>query len=329
MATQKAQVTLRGRFPKGTRVRLVKVRDESVLRTDLSDKAVDDQVVGDDGSVTFSKGVEKGQRYFIVGRVEGMPVEVRVTGRAKDDPAEVLEQAPVQPDRVRLSDGSFADEAPEQEKAPALEVQPGPRQNQAGDTPQRSATPRGIATPVDPEETLPYPRQEDVPENVPQMSDTETGQATPIHSAVAIRQDEVPAGVQQRSATPVGVATPIPSGDAVAAQQEKESSEAKAARGEPVRAAAEPLEDAAKAKGRSSGEVSNDDPTEGGDTDAMGQPAEPSEEMLDPAKRSNGKSTPRRRPSSSGTGKNRSTTRKGSGSTATRATGGTRPRGKK
>lgn len=242
MATQKAQVTLRGRFRAGTRVRLVEVKDESVLRAE-GGKLLDVKRVDEDGQVRFTKDVKKGGRYFVVGNVDGQPLEVRARGNTAEEESAVLGQAPVQPDRVRLADGSFADETPERQKTPSREVQPAPRQDQVADgVVQRSDTPRGSAHPVDPEETLPYPRQEDVPDGVVQMSDTETGQATPIQSAVSMRQEDVPDNVVQRSSTATGVATPIPKGDAVRAQQEKESADAKAMRGEPVRAAAEPLD---------------------------------------------------------------------------------------
>ena len=85
------------------------------------------------------------------------------------------------------------------------------------------------------------------------MSDTETGRATRI-AVGPQRQEDVPTGVWQRSHTPTGVATVIPGGGAVQAQEMKESSLAKEMRGEPGRAAAEPLRAATGAGG---GEVQN------------------------------------------------------------------------
>jgi hypothetical protein len=60
--------------------------------------------------------------------------------------------------------------------------EPHPHLNQAsiGDVPQRSSTPLGQATPCDPAEPQPKPRQEDVKKGVQQRSATETGEATPI-----------------------------------------------------------------------------------------------------------------------------------------------------
>jgi hypothetical protein len=68
MAT--AQARLAGRFPPGTDVRLVEVSSAAALRAE-GGREVDSQTVGDDGVVTFSKGVEVGRRYFVVGLVGG------------------------------------------------------------------------------------------------------------------------------------------------------------------------------------------------------------------------------------------------------------------
>ena len=111
-----AQVVLRGRFSPGTIVRLVRVAHEGVLRSEGGEE-VGEAKVDKDGEVKFSAGVKENERYFVVGLIDGFPREVRITGRAADDPNSVVEQAPVRPDRVRLSDGSWADEAPERVKA--------------------------------------------------------------------------------------------------------------------------------------------------------------------------------------------------------------------
>lgn len=233
-----ATVTLRGRFPKGTRVRLVEVKDESVLRSE-GGKLIDVKKVGDDG-VSFSRGVKDGQRYMLVGHVNGRLLEVRATGRKDADAASEVSQQPIQPDRVRLSNGSWADEAPEKESVPSAAEVSAPSQQQARKVVQRSSTDRGQATPQDVKEQLPYPEQGSLKKGAVQMSDTPRGKATPV-SATPERQDQVPDGVFQRSATPVGVSTVIPPTDAVRAQQEKESAVGKAMRGEPGRVAAEPL----------------------------------------------------------------------------------------
>lgn len=107
MASSKkgAQVTLRGRFHPGTPVDLVKVAGAHVLRPSAEDEVVESKKVGKDGSVSFSKGVEDGVRYFVRGYHEGFPLTVRVRGRSEEDDSEVLAQAPVGYDEVRTRDG--------------------------------------------------------------------------------------------------------------------------------------------------------------------------------------------------------------------------------
>jgi hypothetical protein len=234
-----AQVVLRGRFKPGSIVRLVRVAHEGVLRSEGGEEVATAEV-DDSGEVKFSRGVDEGARYLVSGLIDGFPVEVRARGRASDDPAVVLEQPPVKPDRVRLSDGSWADEPPKRERTPDAFVARGPAQHQVRKgTVQRSDTPRGEAHPNDPLEMLPYPDQRTVKRGTVQMSDTDSGLATPVTDSPE-RQDQVPAGVWQRSATPLGVATVIPDVDGVEAIRERESSAAKAVRGQPVRAAADP-----------------------------------------------------------------------------------------
>lgn len=298
MATQ-GQVKLAGRFPPGTKVALVQVRDETALRAE-GGKTVERKRVKDDGTVTFK--AEVGARYFLTGQVNGRPLEVRVTGRKTEaSDGSVPEQAPVQPDRVKLSDGSWADETPEKRDTPSSEVGPYPGQDQVpARTPQRSSTPRGSAHPVEKDEQAPYPPQEE--SKGPQMSDTETGQATPIVDAPQ-RQDQVPASVPQRSATPLGVATPIPGGNAIEAQREKESAHGKAARGEPGKVAASPLDaDVASKRQKTAAEKVNADVESDSDgLDAQGQPAsediaaaagtEPASKPSEPIRRSKTSST--------------------------------------
>lgn len=239
MATR-ARVALNGRFKPGTQVRLVRVRDERALRAEGGEN-VGSKAVDEDGHVEFTAGVQEGARYFIVGLVDGHPLEVRARGRAAGDEAELLEQPPVGNDRQRLADGSFLDEVPDRRPTPTAEVGPAPGQDQVPKgTVQRSDTPRGTAHPVDVAAAEPVRRQEDVNGPV-QMSDTETGEATEIVTAPE-RQEDTPKGLLQRSDTPTGVATPIPSGDAVRAQEARESSLARESRGEPGKAAAVPLD---------------------------------------------------------------------------------------
>lgn len=244
MASKDGAVTLRGRFSPGTTVRLVKVRDESVLRSE-GGKTVDEQQVDKDGAVQFTKDVEVGARYFIVGYNDGAFVEVRARGNKADEADDsVLAQAPVGRDRQRLSDGTFVDEIPEAEDPGFGGVGPAPSQQQAGDAIQRSSTPRGYAHPHDPGESAPYPPQSEVDDGAVQRSDTPEGAATPIAHDAPLSQDDVKDGTLQRSDTPRGVATPIPAGDAVEAQRQREAADTKASVGEPVKAAAAPVDQA-------------------------------------------------------------------------------------
>lgn len=100
-----AQVTLRGRFPAGTTVQLVKVAGPHVLRTTPGDEVVDEKTVDENGHVQFSKGVEKDGRYFARGYVaEGM-LEIRLRGRPEADDNDLLANDPVGYDEVRTRDG--------------------------------------------------------------------------------------------------------------------------------------------------------------------------------------------------------------------------------
>jgi hypothetical protein len=284
-------VKLSGRFPPGTKVALRRAPDGERSLRPGDTEVLDTQTVSDDGTVEFSKGVESGERYFATGYIRGEYLQVRLTGRDKGDESAVLSQPPVGYDRLRHADGTYVDEPPEQhQKTPNIEVGPHLGQHQVPKgVLQRSDTPRGSAHPVDPGELAPYRSQDDVPEGTQQMSSTpgfkdelgryvNGGRATEIVQSVQRQEDAV--GVLQRSDTPHGVATPMQT-DPVKAQLHKESAAAKESRGEPGRAAAEPLEQPKKVRG--AGEASggtipagapNDrDVTSG--LDAQGQPAYP------------------------------------------------------
>jgi hypothetical protein len=257
----KGQVTLRGRFSKGSVVTLTKVAGEHVLRPAGGEQVETKTVEEKDGTsfVQFTSGVEVGARYFVHGINDGFPLEVRVTGREADADSEVLAQAPVQPDRVKLTDGSFLADKPTKESPPKLAVTfPGQRQVADGIV-QRSDTPRGSAHPVDVGREEPVRRQESVKDGTVQMSDTRPrevdgvkvgggGEATEIVLG-AQRQEDTPDSVIQRSSTPTGVSQPLPAGDMVEAQEVRDSSATRESRGDNTRGAAEPLE----AKGVKSG----------------------------------------------------------------------------
>lgn len=94
-------------------------------------------------------------------------------------------------------------------------VEPHPHLNQASiadSVPQRSQTPLGQATPVDPSEPQPKPRQDQVRKGTKQRSDTELGEATPVSDEAGPAKQEDFKG-QQRSDTETGEATPIGSAE--------------------------------------------------------------------------------------------------------------------
>src|SRR3954463_9612089 len=116
------KTTLRGRFSPGTVVSLHEVEDASVLRVDASSEPDQTAEVNDQGEVSFN--LKDGRKYIAAAYDRGFPREVRLTGRSTDEMAAV-EQPAITPDRVRLSDGSWADEEPERVKKddmPALEA---------------------------------------------------------------------------------------------------------------------------------------------------------------------------------------------------------------
>lgn len=273
----KAQVTLHGRFSPGTPVRLIEA-DPGDLRADWS-REVDTAETSKTGEINF-KVSASGRRYFIVGFQNGSPLEVRVRSRSADDTDTVNSQPPVGYDRVRLSDGSWADETPARLERPELEAAPHLDMRMVGKNEVlRSYTPRGEAHPVEPGEPAPYGRQEDVGDGVVQMSDTETGSAHPVAPAAG-RQEDVVAGTVQRSHTATGQAYPLPAGGPVKAQRDKESSAAKERRGQPVQAAAQPLDAEKHGRSRKRAVVSDSpvaprDRDETSGLDAEGQPVDP------------------------------------------------------
>lgn len=128
MAKQDGVVTLRGRFRAGTEVRLVKVAHEGVLRSE-GGQVVESKQVDDDGAVSFTDGVEVGARYFIVGRIGGELVEVRVRGNVAGEDFDQLLQASVPAERQKLASGVWADEVRPPGAPRQADVDPGPEQS--------------------------------------------------------------------------------------------------------------------------------------------------------------------------------------------------------
>lgn len=155
--SRSGSIHLRGRFPAGTEVRLVRVEGPHVMRPGAQHETVDTQTVDKDGALKFSKGVKVGERYFASGYVNGQPRDVRLTGQADPDEGFLTGYEPVQPDRVRLGaggSGGFADE--EQPRNDAKAVPDGATwlaQDQVPkNTLQRSDTIRGSAHPISADE---------------------------------------------------------------------------------------------------------------------------------------------------------------------------------
>jgi len=139
-STAKGQATLRGRFPAGTVVGLVRAAGAHTLRSEGGEE-VDRKKVSADGEVKFT-GLDIDGRYFAVGLVDGHPLEVRLRGRVADDDAGLLAQPPVGPDRVRLGlagAGGFADEldAPIGSRPTAADEQPQPTERVVADDADR------------------------------------------------------------------------------------------------------------------------------------------------------------------------------------------------
>jgi hypothetical protein len=151
----KGSVTLRGRFSPGSTVRLVKVEGPHVLRPGPHHETVATEKVDDEGNLEFSKGVEVGARYFAVGYINGQYRDVRLTGKTDADEGFLAGYDPsALQTRVRLADGSFVDEPPEQHQKQAVPdgaTWKGQHQVPKG-TLQRSDTPRGSAVVISAEE---------------------------------------------------------------------------------------------------------------------------------------------------------------------------------
>ena len=77
-STKKGQVTLRGRFSKGSVVTLTKVASEAALRPEGGED-VETKTVGEKDGVSFVQftGVEQDARYIIHGINDGQPLAIR------------------------------------------------------------------------------------------------------------------------------------------------------------------------------------------------------------------------------------------------------------
>lgn len=157
---KKGAAKLRGRFPAGTKVRLVEVEGAHVLRPGPQHQTVDEQEVDKDGTLEF-KSLDMEKRYFAVANVHGQPVEARLTPREDADGGALSGYEPLAMyDRVKLADGSFVDEPPDQNQKPDVDGATWLGQHQVPKgTLQRSDTPRGAAAIISADEVQRATRQ--------------------------------------------------------------------------------------------------------------------------------------------------------------------------
>lgn len=255
----KARARLSGRFPAGTKVGLYRAHGDTLPRDEQFGAAIKTATVEEDGTVEFT-GLDDDERLFIGGMVEenrpGVPAErnwrwvvihastPRTEERLSD--AEVHERLKqtispheLLPDRTSVgAKGTRSTAAGGQPFAntqvgkPLDEVPSEPvphlRQEDARDVEQRSATFTGTATPVDPDEQVPKPKQTD--DDLEQRSATPRGELTPIPEGEVTPgvPQSLDADVEQRVAGETGTRFPVPQGDPVDIQRRKDSSEAKA-----------------------------------------------------------------------------------------------------
>lgn len=175
MAAGKAQVTIRGRFPAGERVRLVP-RNSDVFNA--PGNAVATAKVGDDSEVTFG-GLEDGDPFWVAAEVDGtwrsaaVTAKVPAAPKVRQDRPSAEEARPAQAESTVVVDDS---KVPKGEKpAPYLR-----QQDVGADVVQRSCTPLGMATPIPEGEHTPTMAQSAVADGTVQRSDTPLGEATPL-----------------------------------------------------------------------------------------------------------------------------------------------------
>lgn len=215
---------------------------------------VAEATVGEDGTVRF-EGLALGQRYWLVGEGHQQPVRSSsVTAKASVGSPYAGLEAP-RGTLPSLPQEDFGDR-PESGAV-------GPRQQDVPlDVVQRSDTPVGAATPIPASERSPYPDQGDA--GGVKASDTEAGEHVPATEVA--RQDEVPEETLQRSDTEAGTAQTVPAEPEFLREGEEPADVPEAEEVELVSAVEEvPLEESAEV-----GEVpASDTPTEGGSAPAV------------------------------------------------------------
>lgn len=200
MATAKGEVTLRGRFPAGTKVGLFRRVGDGGPAGD----PVKTAKVSKDSVLRFD-GLEHLSQWFAVAEIDGERRVVNVTAK---DPAEVADRglaatrhetareiraqaaagaaqhrAAVEDDPLAASPALGGPDTTRQIVEGARSTESGVRlRNAAGQESRFASESAGVPTPEDQRPPGPHrrPRQEDVPDSVPQRSATLTGEATPI-----------------------------------------------------------------------------------------------------------------------------------------------------
>lgn len=214
-------------FLQGTRVGAYPRSGDTYPGVDLLGNA--ESSATSDGTEVVFKNLRDGQRYWAVGVVDGNERHKAFTAKPERPDAKVRVEPSgrfnpqlvprVQPgvEIVTGATGTKVAGRTVHEPLPKGLDEAHPHLNQAsiaGTVPQRSSTPLGQATPVDPGEVHPKPRQEDVKQGVKQMSDTPTGEATPIVSEAGPEpQEDASKRLKQRSDTEDGEQTPIGSAE--------------------------------------------------------------------------------------------------------------------
>lgn len=208
-----------------------------------------ENVTGDDRTVAVTV---PGRTTAPASSQEGLAEELRLRGEAQNkirsDHAHLEPASHVPASEARDLVGDVPDH--NFEKSSSKESEPAPHVKQADigkSVPQRSATPLGQATPVDPDEWQPRVPQHAVKKGTPQRSDTELGEATPVDPKEfepGVPQDAVKG--KQRSDTPEGTAEPVAKGSKVEIEKAKDSSVSAAVGATPGKAKA----GTSKAKGR-------------------------------------------------------------------------------
>src|SRR4051812_19151091 len=145
MAAGKAQVTIRGRFPAGTRVRLVP-RNSDVFNP--PGVALAAAKVDKNSEVTFG-GLADGEPYWVAAEIDGQWRSAAVTAKVPVEPKQRQDRPTAKEARPSQPAGALAE--PFDSKVPKGETDPAPHMRQQ-DVPkgvvQRSATPLGQATPI-------------------------------------------------------------------------------------------------------------------------------------------------------------------------------------